>query len=290
MNYKNLTLDISDQPRQIATLCLNRPETGNALNKELIAEMHKAFDQIEQTPTRLLILKANGKHFCTGADLNWMKQSKALNKEENHQDARQLASLIQRLDQFPAPTIAAIQGAAFGGALGLITACDIAIASKSAKFCLSEVKLGLIPAVISPYVVRAMGAHQARRYFLSAETISAKQALRLNLIHERCKEQDLSSTVEALCGQIIQNAPVAMAEAKRLIDDVNHQLIDEDLIDLTCERIASIRISPEGQEGLSAFLEKRAPGWGEPSANKKPSANKTPSANKKPSAEEQHHD
>ncbi len=268
MNYKNLILDIetlSGQSSKIATLCLNRPETGNALNEALIAEMHQALDQIEQTPTRLLILKANGKHFCTGADLNWMKQSKALSKAENHQDARQLARLIQRLDQFPAPTIVVIQGAAFGGALGLISACDIAIASKSAKFCLSEVKLGLIPAVISPYVVRAMGARQARRYFLSAETISSKQALRLNLIHERCKEQDLSSTVEALCHQILQNAPVAMAEAKQLIDNVSNQPIDEHLIDLTCDRIASIRTSPEGQEGLSAFLEKRTPGWREPS-------------------------
>ncbi len=281
MNYKNLILDIetlSGQSSKIATLCLNRPETGNAMNKALIAEMHQAFDQIEQTPTRLLILKANGKHFCTGADLNWMKQSKALSKAENHQDAQQLARLIQRLDQFPASTIAVIQGAAFGGALGLISACDIAIASKSAKFCLSEVKLGLIPAVISPYVVRAMGVRQARRYFLSAETISSKQALRLNLIHERCKEQDLSSTVEALCHQILQNAPVAMAEAKQLIDDVSNQPIDENLIDLTCDRIASIRTSPEGQEGLSAFLEKRAPGWRESSADKKPSTG------------EQHHD
>ena len=287
MNYKNLILDIetlSGQSSKIATLCLNRPETGNALNEALIAEMHQALDQIEQTPTRLLILKANGKHFCTGADVNWMKQSKALSKAENHQDARQLAGLIQRLNQFPAPTIVVIQGAAFGGALGLISACDIAIASKSAKFCLSEVKLGLIPAVISPYVVQAMGARQARRYFLSAETISSKQALRLNLIHERCKEQDLPSTVEALCHQILQNAPVAMAEAKQLIDDVSNQPIDNNLIDLTCDRIASIRTSPEGQEGLSAFLEKRTPEWREPSANRKPSAIR------KPSTGEQHHD
>ncbi|WP_257283736.1 enoyl-CoA hydratase-related protein [Endozoicomonas sp. SESOKO1] len=278
---KNLILDIetlSEQSGKIVSLCLNRPETGNALNGALIAEMHQAFDLIEQTPTRLLILKANGKHFCTGADLNWMKQSRALGKEENHQDARQLARLIQRLDQFPAPTMAVIQGAAFGGALGLISACDIAIASQSATFCLSEVKLGLIPAVISPYVIRAMGVRQARRYFLSAETISAKQALRLNLIHQRCKEQELSSTVKALCDQILQNAPVAMTETKRLINDISHQPIDENLMNLTCERIASIRISPEGQEGLSAFLEKRAPGWREPSADEKPSA------------EEQHHD
>lgn len=287
MNDKNLILDIetlSEQSGKIVSLCLNRPETGNALNEALIAEMHQAFDLIEQTPTRLLILKANGKHFCTGADLNWMKQSRALGKEENHQDARQLARLIQRLDQFPAPTMAVIQGAAFGGALGLISACDIAIASQSATFCLSEVKLGLIPAVISPYVIRAMGARQARRYFLSAETISAKQALRLNLIHQRCKEQDLSSTVEALCDQILQNAPIAMTEAKRLIEDISHQPIDENLMKLTCERIASIRISSEGQEGLSAFLEKRVPGWREPSADEKPSANK------KPSAKEKHHD
>lgn len=275
MNYKNLIVDektLNNEFGKIATLYLNRPETGNALNEELIAEMHQAFDQIEQTSPRIMVLKACGKHFCTGADLNWMKQSKALGKEKNHQDAWQLASLIQRLDQFPAPTIAVVQGAAFGGALGLISACDIAIASKSAKFCLSEVKLGLIPAVISPYVIRAMGARQARRYFLSAEPLSSKQALYLNLIHERCKEQDLSSTVETLCEQIIQNAPAAMVEAKRLINDINYQSIDENLINQTCDRIASIRISPEGQEGLGAFLEKRTPGW------------------RKPSTGEQHHD
>ncbi|ELU11934.1 hypothetical protein CAPTEDRAFT_91638 [Capitella teleta] len=282
MNDKNLILDIqasSDQPGKIATLCLNRPETGNALNEALIAEMHQAFDRLEQTPPRLLVLKANGKHFCTGADLNWMKQSKELSKEENHQDAQQLARLIQRLDQFPAPTVAVIQGAAFGGALGLITACDIAIASKSAKFCLSEVKLGLIPGVISPYVIRAMGARQARRYFLSAETISSKQALRLNLIHERCKEQDLSSSVDALCQQITLNAPAAMAAAKKLIEDVGNKPINDSLINQTCDRIARIRTSPEGQEGLSAFLEKRAPSWREePSAEKKSSENQQPSA------------
>ncbi|MFK0573566.1 enoyl-CoA hydratase-related protein [Endozoicomonas sp.] len=270
MNYKNLTLDIpapNNQSAMVATLCLNRPETGNALNQDLITEMHQAFDQLEQMPVRLLVLKANGKHFCTGADLNWMKQAKGLSKEENLQDARKLARLIQRLDQFPAPTVAVIQGAAFGGALGLITACDIAIASKSAKFCLSEVKLGLIPAVISPYVIRAMGTRQARRYFLSAEIIPAKQALRLNLIHERCKDQDLSSTADTLCQQIIQNAPVAMAEAKQLIEEVSNKPIDDHLIGLTCERISSIRISPEAQEGLSAFLEKREPAWKvEPSA------------------------
>lgn len=264
MSNTNLTLDIQSLPGQncqMATLCLNRPETGNALNADLITEMHQAFDQLQQTPVRLLLLKASGKHFCTGADLNWMKDSKNLNQEENHQDAQQLAQLIQRLDRFPAPTMVMIQGAAYGGALGLICTCDIAIASKSARFCLSEVRLGLIPAVISPYVIRAMGVRQARRYFLSAETISSRQALCLNLIHERCKDAELSLTVDALCEHIVQNAPNAMAGAKHLIEDVQEKRIDKQLIDLTCDRIASVRVSQEGQEGLSAFLEKREPRW-----------------------------
>lgn len=268
MKYNNLTLHIpllNDQSApdsgQVATLCLNRPETGNALNTELIAEMHRAFDLLEQSPPGLLMLKASGKHFCTGADLNWMRQAKALGKAENLQDAQQLATLMRRLDQFPAPTVAVIQGAAYGGALGLVTACDMAIASESAKFCLSEVRLGLIPAVISPYVIRAMGARQARRYFLTGETISSQQALSLNLIHELCREQDLVATADALCEQILRNAPLAMVEAKQLIEEISDQPMDDHLIHLTCERIANIRVSREAQEGLSAFLDKRPPVW-----------------------------
>ncbi|WP_299726132.1 enoyl-CoA hydratase-related protein [uncultured Endozoicomonas sp.] len=263
-NNNNLVLDVEPLKNGsgvIATLCLNRPEMGNALNEALIAEFHRALDELDQLPVRLLILKSSGKHFCTGADLNWMRQSKDLSQEDNFKDAQQLAQLIQRLDLFPAPTLALIQGAAYGGALGLITACDMTIATESARFCLSEVKLGLMPAVISPYVVRAMGERQARRYFLSAETINCWQAQQLNIIHERCREDELAATAQAIAEQLLQNAPIAMAEAKQLIRTVSNQTINESLINTNCEKIARVRTSEEGQEGLSAFLEKRTPAW-----------------------------
>lgn len=264
MSHNSLSLEIETLPNHtgvIATLILNRPEVGNAMDSHLINQMHQALDELEKQTVRCLILKSTGKHFCTGADLNGMKQARELSREDNHNDAQQLASLLQRLDQFPAPTLAAVQGDAYGGAIGLITACDIVIGTKSARFCLSEVKLGLIPAVISPYVIRAMGHRQARRYFLSAEPISSKQALRLNLIHERCKDSELEETLGAQCHQLQSNAPVAMAEAKRLIHDLSGQTVDDSLMDLTCQRIADIRVSEEAQEGLSAFLEKREPAW-----------------------------
>ena len=259
---EHLRLDVQTVDHQpVATICLNRPETGNALNAALIDDMHRAFDQLEQMPVRLLQLTASGKHFCTGADLTWMQQAKQLSKADNYQDALQLARLIERLDQLPLPTIAVIQGAAFGGALGLITACDIAIAAESARFCLSEVKLGLIPAIISPYVVRAMGERQARRYCLSGELITSTEALNLNLIHECCQAQNLSSVVHDLSKRLIKNGPTAMAETKQLIKAVGNNPIDNRLIQYTCEHIARIRISPEAQEGLTAFLDKRSPSW-----------------------------
>ena len=267
MNDKHLTLEIKPvkgRSGNIATICLNRPKTGNALSEALIVQMHEALDQLEQNAVRLLILKASGKHFCTGADLNWMQQAQTLSKDDNYQDAKQLALLIQRLDKFSAPTLAVIQGAAFGGALGLITACDIAIASECARFCLSEVKLGLIPAVIGPYVVRAMGIRQARRYFLSAEMISSEQALKLNLIHERCPQHALSAKVTAVCEQLLYNAPLATVRAKHLLANIEHCPMGEQLIDYTCEQIATVRTSPEGQEGIAAFLAKRPPNWGGP--------------------------
>ena len=262
MVFEHLRLDIQtieDQP--VATVCLNRPETGNALDATLIDDMHRAFDQLEQMPVRLLQLTATGKHFCTGADLKWMQQAKQLSKAENYRDALQLARLIQRLDQLPLPTIAVVQGAAFGGALGLITACDFAIAAESAQFCLSEVRLGLIPAIIAPYIVRAMGERQARRYCLSGETITSQQALSLNLIHECCPEQNLLSVVDVLCKRLIRNGPTAMAETKQLLKAVGHSPIDDQLIQQTCAQIASVRISPEAQERLTAFLARRSAGW-----------------------------
>ncbi len=252
----HLQLDVQTIDGQpVATICLNRPETGNALNAVLIDELHQALDRLEHRSVRLLKLTATGKHFCTGADLNWMQQSKQLDKEANYQDALKLARLIQRLDQLPIPTIAVVQGAAFGGALGLITACDIAIASESARFCLSEVRLGLIPAIISPYIVRAMGVRQARRYCLSGEIISSGQALGLNLVHECCPEENLLATVDVLCKRLIKNGPIAMAQTKRLITDISNQSVDEQLIHQTCELLAMIRISPEAQERLDTFLQ-----------------------------------
>ena len=196
-NNNNNNLIIEHQPQGVVSLTINRPEVGNAFDDELIKALLNALTDLEQSDTRLLILKSAGKHFSTGADLNWMQHARHLTREENLADARQLAELMRRLDQFPAPTLALVQGAAYGGALGLIAACDMVICADNARFCLSEVKIGLVPATISPYVVGVIGARQARRYFLSAEVINAQQALSMELVHELCPENALINKAEA---------------------------------------------------------------------------------------------
>ena len=258
-NNKNLIIEYKTD--DIVSLTINRPEVGNAFDDALIKALLDALTELAQTNIRLLILQSSGKHFSAGADLNWMKNSKNLTREENLRDARQLAELMQKLSSFPAPTMALVQGAAYGGALGLIAACDIALCSDDARFCLSEVKIGLIPATISPYVIEAIGARQARRYFLSAELISAERALNIGLVHEMCSRDELTEKAESLSKQIVANSPAATKAAKKLIKDVGNQPITKEIINSTCDLIADIRTSKEGQEGLAAFLEKREPSW-----------------------------
>lgn len=246
----------------IASLILNRPEQSNAFDEGMISEFHHALTILSEDPTlRVLLLQARGKHFSAGADLNWMRRVLAYNEAQNLEDARKLADLMYKLARFPTPTIALVQGATYGGGVGLVACCDLALASPSAIFCLSEIKLGLIPAVISPYVIRAIGERAAHRYFLTAESFTAEHALHLGLVHEVVPE-DLITRARALAEKICENAPRATRAAKDLIFRVA-PLPEDLLIQDTVKRIAEIRVTPEAQEGLKAFLEKRKPKWEE---------------------------
>ncbi len=245
-----------------ATLCLNNPEQHNVFDDSLIALLTTELCKLGENPqVRTVTLKATGKSFCAGADLNWMRRMADYSTAENEQDAIDLAGLMHTLDELPKPTIALVQGAAFGGGVGLVAACDIAIAAPNANFCISEVKLGIIPAVISPYVIAAIDQRAARRYFLTAERFSAAEALRIGLLHQIVEEDQLQATGDKLCRQLLQNGPQALREAKQLICDVAGRPIDQSLIEMTASRIAIIRAGAEGCEGLSAFLDKRAPNW-----------------------------
>lgn len=256
------TLDIAIDPRGVATVTMNRPEKHNAFDDGVIAELTRAFEAVAANPeVRLMVLAAEGKSFSAGADLGWMKRMAGYSYEDNLRDANGLAQMLKALDSLPLPTIARVQGAAFGGAVGLVSCCDIAIASPRASFCLSEVKIGLIPATISPYVVAAMGQRAARRYSLSAERFSAETAARLGLISEVVAEEGLDTAVNAMIETLLGNSPAAMTAAKQLIADVSNRPLDDALISDTSARIARTRVSEEGQEGLGAFLEKRPPAW-----------------------------
>ncbi len=248
--------------RGVARLTLNRPEVHNAFNDALIAEMTKALHALNADPAvRVVLLASGGKSFSAGADLNWMRAMAGYGQAENLRDAEALGQLMHRLDSLEKPTIALVQGAAFGGGVGLVACCDIAIAATRATFCLSEVKLGLIPAVISPYVVGAMGARAARRYFLTAERFSAEEAMRLGLIHQVVEEEELDAAADRIIGDILTAGPQAVQESKALIAAVANRPVDHAIRQDTAERIARIRASAEGQEGLSAFLEKRPASW-----------------------------
>jgi len=244
----------------VGELILDRTDKHNAFDEVMISEMLQSLGYFaENDDCQVLILRANGKNFSAGADLNWMRDQAKMDFEQNLADANKLAKLMSMLDKFPKPTIALVQGAAFGGALGLICCCDIAIADPSASFCLSEVKLGLIPAVISPYVTRSIGQRMARRYMLTAERFNALQALSINVIHEISDDLDTEATpiIEAL----LANSPQGMAWVKSLLSTIEDGVIDQHTLIYTSERIARIRVSAEGQEGLNAFLEKRTPDW-----------------------------
>lgn len=246
----------------VARITLDNPEKRNAFDDSIIASLTQAFESVgSDAAIRVVVLQAAGKHFSAGADLNWMRAMGKLDAQQNRDDALRLASLMQAIDQCPKPVIARVQGAAFGGALGLICAADMAVAADNARFCLSEVKLGIVPAVISPYVVRALGARQANRYFMTAEVIPADRALSLGIAHEVVPESELDATVDALVDALMSAAPQAQIEARNLIARVSHGPVDQAMLEHTADLIARLRTGDEGQEGLSAFLEKRTPNW-----------------------------
>jgi methylglutaconyl-CoA hydratase len=247
--------------RGVATLVLNRPDVHNAFDDALIAELNAAIAEFSRHPAiRLLVLRAEGRSFSAGADLGWMQRMAGYSREDNLADARELERLMRSLHEFPRPVIAVVQGAALGGAVGLVSCCDIALASDIASFCLSEVKLGLAPAVISPYVVAAIGARQAGRYFLSAERFTATTARELGLVHEVVPAAALAQAADDMVATLLANGPVALMACKALLRKVAPAASAE-IATWTTELIASLRTSQEGQEGLAAFFGKRTPAW-----------------------------
>ncbi len=259
MTEQRLSTDIRDG---VATLRMNRPDVHNAFDDALIAALTSELRRLDASPeVRVLVLGASGKSFSSGADLNWMRRMAGYTRDENYRDAMALAELMRTLDGVQKPTVARVQGAAFGGGVGLVACCDIAIASTAASFSLSEVRLGLIPSVISPYVIAAIGERQARRYFLTAERFDALEARRIGLVHDVVEGDKLDDAVASVVGHLRQGGPQALAAAKRLVADVSRRPMDDALSAETARRIAAIRVEPEGQEGLSAFFEKRKPHW-----------------------------
>lgn len=244
-------------------LTLNRPERHNALDEAMIAELTIGLQELAADPrVRVVVLSAVGKSFCSGADLAWMKRASGYGENENLADARNLAQLFVTLDTLPKPTIARVQGPAYGGGVGLVAACDIAIGAAEARFALTEVRLGLIPAVISPYVLAAIGRRQARRYMLSAEVIAAVEAWRIGLLHRVADDlASLDQTVESLVATLGGNGPEALAACKELIAEVAGRPIEAALVEETARRITEVRSGGEAAEGLAAFLEKRRPNW-----------------------------
>ena len=246
----------------VATVTLNRPEIHNAFDEALIAKLTETFVALDDDgDVRIVVLAGAGRSFCAGADLNWMKRMAAFGQDENLRDATALAAMLRALYALSKPTIARVHGAAYGGGVGLIAACDIAVAVPEATFALTEAKLGLIPATIGPYVIEAIGARQARRYFLTAERFGAAEALRIGLVHEVAALPQLDTRIGDLVGALRVAGPSAQLECKALIRGVAHRPIDADVIGGTAGHIAAVRASPEGKEGVAAFLGKRRPAW-----------------------------
>ncbi|MBX9586882.1 MAG: enoyl-CoA hydratase/isomerase family protein [Gammaproteobacteria bacterium] len=244
----------------IATLTFNRLQQHNAFDVNLIKQLQKTLDEFALDPSiRVIKINAKGKYFCAGGDLKWFKNATTLTDAENQEDAALLARLLQTLNTFPKPTVAVIQGSAFGGGVGLIACCDIAIAAHSASFALSEVKLGLVPATIAPHVLRAIGARQLRHFALTAEAFTSEEAYHIGLVHSVVNDSLLVATADTIIAQLLNNGPIAMATTKKLIQDLSITPAGE--LEKTAQLLAQIRVSSEAQEGLSAFFEKRAPSW-----------------------------
>jgi len=253
---------IVEQKDGIARVTLNRPEVRNAFDDALIASLTQKFTELDRDASvRVVVLAGNGPAFCAGADLNWMKRMAGYDYDDNLRDARGLAEMLSTLDGLDKPTIARVQGPAFAGGTGLVAACDIAVGTPEAKFCFSEAKLGLSPATISPYVMRAIGARAASRYFLTAEVFDAEEALRIGMLSALVPAAELDATVGALAQHLLAGGSEAHARIKDLIRQVAGRPIDDALKADTARRIAEIRSSPEGREGVASFLEKRKPKW-----------------------------
>lgn len=263
--YSSAYLQTACRADGVATLTLNRPQVHNAFDDEMIAELIAQLQVLAAQPqVRLLVINGAGKHFSAGADLTWMQRMASATHQENMADAGQLAALLQTINDFPHPVIGQVHGAAYGGAVGLVACCDIALATTNASFCLSEVKLGLVPAVISPYVIQAIGPRAARRYFLTAESFNADIAEQLGLIHLVCEADELVTTTERFIQRLLNNGPHALQAAKQLIANVAFHPISPELVRYTQQLIADLRTSAEGQEGMQAFLAKRPPEWQHP--------------------------
>jgi len=256
------TILVAIDDRGVATVTLNRPDAHNAFDETLIASLTEILQNLEADPAaRLIVLTGNGPSFSAGGDLKWMQRVAAYTQAENVADAAALGRLMRTLNLLAKPTLARVQGAAFAGGLGLVACCDIAVASEQAIFCVSETRLGLVPSVISPYLVRAIGARAARRYFLTAERFTALEAKRLGLVHEVTSAQQLDATVERLAVALLEGGPGAQARAKRLIEEVADRPIGDAIVDLTVRVIAEARASTEAHEGLTAYFERRKPSW-----------------------------
>ena len=246
----------------VARIWLNRPELRNAFDDEVIGELSAAFAQVVARPeVRVIVLGARGPAFCAGANLNWMRRAADFTREQNTQDAAGLAAMLRTIHESPKPVIARIQGDVYAGGMGLVAACDMAVSVDSANYCLSEVKIGLIPATISPYVLRAMGTRAAQRYFLTAERFSAAEALRIGFVPEVVGADALDAKVDELVKALCNASPAAVRACKQLIADVAGREIDDALVAETVQGIADIRASEEGREGVQAFLQKRKPNW-----------------------------
>ncbi|WP_406624288.1 enoyl-CoA hydratase/isomerase family protein [Acidovorax sp. SDU_ACID1] len=245
-----------------ATITLTQPEVRNAFSDEVIAEITAAFIEVGARPdVRAVVLAAEGPAFCAGANLNWMRRMADYTREENVADAGKLAEMLRVIYECPKPTIARVQGDVYAGGMGLVACCDMAVAAETASFCLSEVKIGLIPATISPYVIRAMGARAAHRYFLTAERFGAAEALRIGFVHEVVAADQLDAKVHELLKALTSASPNAVRACKRLVLDVAEREINASLIAATVDGITDIRASDEGREGVQSFLQKRKPNW-----------------------------
>ncbi len=256
------TLDVRRPSAFVAEVWLNRPDVRNAFNAQVIADLTQTFTAFAQDASlRCVVLAGHGKAFCAGADLSWMRSMASYSWAENHADAAGLAQMLWAIYSCPMPVVARVHGDAYAGGVGLVAVCDVVVASSTAQFCLSEAKLGLLPATVGPYVIKAMGEQAARRYFVTAERFSAQQAKAMGLVHELVAPDDLDTTVASVVQAVVANGPAAARACKQLVQDVAGLALTAELRDNTARRIADIRASAEGREGIQAFLNKRPPSW-----------------------------